>query len=96
MSVATNIASWGNSEAVRIPKSLLRSVGLSAGDSVRIATTERGVIEIAPIRREHRRVQPKRGITFDSLFEGYEPARQNTAAPWPTDDMLGTELEAWS
>lgn len=95
MSVATTVAPWGNSEAVRIPKSLLRSVGLSAGDKVTIGATERGSIEIVPTRRIHRRVQPKEGVTFATLFDGYEPTTAVDVPSWPSEDMAGAEAEAW-
>lgn len=96
MSVATNIASWGNSEAVRIPKSVLRAIGLSAGDGVRIGTTARGSIELVPVKRDHRCVQPKRGVTFESLFGNSYPDPVDSGPAWPTEDMAGVELEAWS
>lgn len=94
----TKIASWGNSDAVRIPRALLRLVGLSSGDSVDIVVNERNNIEIVPKGRAHRRVKPARGVTFDSLFANYDSTEAKSALPpaWPNDDMVGAEFEAWS
>lgn len=95
---ATKIASWGNSDAVRIPRTILRRVGLASGDGVDVVVNERNNIEIIPRARAHRRVKPMRGVTFDSLFAGYDPSatRADLPSAWPDDDMIGAEFEAWS
>lgn len=95
---ATKISSWGNSDAVRIPRSLLKRVGLSSGDGVDVVVNERNNIEIVPRSRVHRRVKPMRGITFDSLFAGHDPSawKADASPAWPDDDMVGAEFEAWS
>ncbi len=94
---STRIAPWGNSEAIRIPQALLRAAGLSAGDDVNIIINERNNIEVVQKPQEHRCVKPTDGITFDTLFAGFDPASLASAAPaWPTDDMEGAEFEAWS
>ncbi|WP_165171025.1 AbrB/MazE/SpoVT family DNA-binding domain-containing protein [Adlercreutzia sp. ZJ242] len=91
----TRISSWGNSEAVRIPKGILKAAGLSAGDDVDVAVNERGNIELVPKERAHRRVRPARHVTYESLFAGYEgDARADSACAWP-DAMAGAEGRAW-
>lgn len=92
----TKIATWGNSEAVRIPRSVLRAVGLGAGDDVEVRVNERNRIELVPKQQVHRRVRPTKGVSFDSLFAGYDPAKLPPAPAWPDDDFVGAELEAWS
>ena len=94
--MATMIAPWGNSEAVRIPRDVLRSAGLRRGDQVRLEVNGRGRIEIVPQVQEHRRVEPARGITFDSLFKGYEGDRASNDAAWPNDDLVGAEWDSWA
>lgn len=94
--MATAIAAWGNSDAIRIPRSLLREVGLRKGDNVELKVNESGRIEIVPEARAHRRVEPARDVTFDSLFKDYVPAACDPSADaWPGDEFVGAEREAW-
>lgn len=69
-----------------------------AGNDADVVVDERGNIEIAPKTKAHRRVKPEKGITFDSLFEGYEPSDKPSdySSPWLGDDLSGAEHEAWS
>lgn len=91
----TTIATWGNSEAVRIPREILRITGLGKGDRVSVQVNEKGCIEIAPKPREHRRVAPARGITYDALFKNYTGGRLENAGAWPDDSLVGAEKDAW-
>ncbi len=94
---STRVASWGNSEAIRIPQSILRAAGLAPGDRVEIVVNERHNIEVFRKAPEHRRVRPAEGITFDTLFAGYNSETCPTSEPaWPDEDMQGDEFEAWS
>ena len=97
-STATKIASWGNSDAIRIPRAILKSAGLASGDGVEVVLNERNNIEIIPKARQHRRVKPMRGITFETLFAGYDPSKTagSMSPAWPDDNMVGAEFEAWS
>jgi antitoxin MazE len=56
MSVAakTQIAKWGHSLAVRIPKPVAQSVRLREGDHLTVAASNDGAIVIRPARREYR------------------------------------------
>ena len=92
----TKISTWGNSDAVRIPCAILRAVGLLAGDDVELIINERNNIEIVPAGKSHRNARPKRGVTFDALFSGYEPRKRDAVSAWPDDEMVGAELEAWT
>ena len=94
MSYATTISSWGNSEAIRIPKSILRSVGLRAGDKVNVGADSQGRIAITPAQTEHRRVRPQPGISYATLFSDYDPAHIPTGQ-WPDDHMRGAEFDSW-
>lgn len=92
----TKISTWGNSDAVRIPCAILRAVGLLSGDDVELIVNERNNIEIVPAGKSHRSVRPKRGVTFDALFSGYNPQVHSPTPAWPDNDMMGAELEAWT
>lgn len=100
--MSTAIASWGNSEAIRIPQDMLRRAGLHKGDRVTFEINERGNLEIVPEEKEHRHVAPARGVTYESLFKDYDvSAAVKMPMPegectWPDDDMAGAEYEAWS
>lgn len=93
--MTTAVAQWGNSLAIRIPRSILNLVSLRQGDEVSISVNDRGNIEIAATQLKHRRVSPVQGVTFDSLFAGYEGARGDSADAWPSDNLVGEEREAW-
>ena len=97
-SSSTRISVWGNSDAVRIPRGALRAVGLASGDSVEVVVNERHNIELVPKQRAHRRIRPKKGVSFDTLFAGYEPpaTEPRVGECWPDDSMVGAELDAWS
>ena len=94
--MATTIAPWGNSEAVRIPRDVLRSVGLRRGDQVSFEVNHSGRIEIIPQKQPHRRVEPARGVTFDTLFKGYEGGCLAGGDAWPNDDLVGAEWDSWA
>jgi len=92
----TTIASWGNSEAIRIPRGMLQLAGFSKGDPVIIELNSRGNLEIRLVKDGHRHVEPTPGVTFAKLFEGYEGGRENTSDPLPDDEPMGAERDAWS
>ncbi len=94
---STAVAAWGNSDAIRIPRDLLRRVGLKTGDPVTVAVNDRGNLEISPEPLAHRRCAPATGVTFDSLFKGYRGGRLDNAGAWEgDDDLVGAEREAWA
>lgn len=94
--MATTIAPWGNSEAVRIPRDVLRSAGLRRGDQVSFEVNRKGRIEIIPQKQPHRRVEPARGVTFDTLFKGYEGGCLANGDAWPSDDLAGADWDSWA
>lgn len=99
---ATAIGKWGNSDAVRIPKSVIARAGLRRGDMVNFIVTGPGQITVYR-EDEHRRVVPAKGVDFNTLFSKYEGdaqaalADQKAAGPaWPDDDLVGAEWDVWS
>ncbi len=50
----TQLAKWGNSLALRIPKAIADSAGLRKGDPVSLRVSEEGGIVVSPGRRRYR------------------------------------------
>lgn len=94
--MTTSIATWGNSEAVRLPKGILAKVGLSAGDVVDLVVDGDGRIVIVPEKKAHRKVAAKEGVTAASLFSGYTSDRYDASGAWPSNELVGAERDAWS
>lgn len=69
------IARWGNSLGLRIPKDLAARAGLQAGARVEI-TAEGDRIVITPARRRY---------TLDELLEGVTPEAMREAFDWGPD-----------
>jgi antitoxin MazE len=93
--MGTAVATWGNSEAIRIPRSKLRRVGLKNGDQVTIEVNNKGNLEIIPIRTQHRRVIPLRRLSFEELFKDYGKDPLDNRDAWLSDDLIGVEMQAW-
>ena len=53
MAAKTVIAKWGNSLAVRIPRSVARDARLAEGDRVELQLNSSGGIELRPARPHH-------------------------------------------
>lgn len=95
----TTIATWGNSEAVRIPKYLLDMAELHRGDEVFIEFVSRGQLGVRrAVPSEHRHVMPSKRLTFDDLFRGYTGSRLDNGDTWGDADEHATPAEqrAWS
>ena len=58
-----SIQRWGNSNAVRIPKAILKTAGLAENERVEIIAKE-GSVMILPAKRRYK--------SLEELFEGYE------------------------
>lgn len=59
----TTVQRWGNSNAIRLPKSILESVHLAENDQVEIIA-DGYFIRIQPVK--------KAPASLEELFEGYE------------------------
>lgn len=93
--MATTLVRWGNSDAIRIPKDLLRKVGLKRGDSVEIEVNAAGRLELLPAQEAHRHVQPSRKVSAEELLQAYKGGRLDNRDAWPEDGLFGEEQEAW-
>ncbi len=58
----TNIQKWGNSQGIRIPKSILETASMKENDKVEIRAEHDCII----IRRS-----PKKHLTIEERFKGY-------------------------
>jgi len=50
----TQLAKWGNSLALRIPKSVAESAGLRKGDPVNLRVSEEGEVLVSAARRKYK------------------------------------------
>ncbi|HTQ32841.1 MAG TPA: AbrB/MazE/SpoVT family DNA-binding domain-containing protein [Stellaceae bacterium] len=66
-----NIARWGNSLGLRIPKDLADQAGLHAGSRVEIAA-ENGRIIIAPARRRYVLAELLEDMTPEAMREAFD------------------------
>ena len=78
----TTIQKWGNSYAVRIPKSFIKEVGLEYRTDIEL-TLEDGKLIIQPA--------PEEAPTLKELLAGIKPENLHTAID--TGEALGNE--AW-
>ena len=77
----TRVQKWGNSLAVRIPKSFAAEAGLSANDAVELSLVE-GALVVKPLRpRAPALAELLRGITDDNL-----------PGEWDTGPAVGKEV----
>ncbi len=88
-----DLAKWGNSAAVRIPKQILERLNIAIGDALDLSTGEDGCIYIMPLKGEHRKIKAAKGVTAKGLFAGYHASEPIQA--WSDEDMLGAERDAW-
>lgn len=68
----TRISKWGNSLAIRLPRSVLAELSLSEGDSMEIGI-ENGRVVITPVSREY---------GLEELVEGITAENRHTETDW--------------
>ena len=80
MPVQVQIAKWGNSFGLRVPRNIAARVGLTEGARVDIEASEDGRIIITRSRRR---------FTLEELLEGMTPDREH---PLEDDAPRGEEI----
>jgi antitoxin MazE len=80
MSATTQLAKWGNSLGLRLPKSLAREVRLDEGDTVHLSV-DNGTIVIRPSRPRY---------TLDELVRRITPKNRHDESEW--GGPLGNEV----
>ncbi|TVM19997.1 AbrB/MazE/SpoVT family DNA-binding domain-containing protein [Oceanidesulfovibrio indonesiensis] len=76
MSTDTTIARWGNSLGLRIPKGTADTLGLKAGDAVRIEVSEDGLYL--------KKVQKTPKYTLNELLDQVTEENKHDAVDWGT------------
>ena len=69
---STNLAKWGSSLAVRIPKAILDAAQLKAGDQVEIEVQNRAIVIQAAAEKP----------TLEQLLDGITPENCHPATGW--------------
>ena len=69
MEATTQLSKWGNSLAVRIPKSMAESTLMREGDPVSLSVAQDGAIVIRPSRRKYGLDELVSGITARNRHE---------------------------
>ncbi|GHU78625.1 hypothetical protein FACS1894188_13590 [Clostridia bacterium] len=87
METTLQLANWGGSTALRIPKNFLKYLGIAEKSTVTIATTDKNELIITPVYRHK---------TLDERFEGwngekYEPTEEDYE--WLNMKPIGEEVE---
>ena len=72
MTAKAQLAKWGNSYAVRIPRAVLEKAQVQEGDELEI-TARAGTITIAPTKRQ---------VTLSDLLAGITPKNRHTEVDW--------------
>ena len=85
MKMALQIAKWGNSLALRIPKTVADQAGLTVGSVVK-ANVRAGVLSVTPLKKPKKR----RGKQLSRLLKGMTPAHFQHEIGWGTP--VGKEI----
>ena len=72
MATITQLAKWGNSLGLRLPKSVAREVQLDEGDTVQVSV-DNGTIVIRPSRRRY---------SLDELIRRITPKNRHDESDW--------------
>lgn len=83
MAEVLKIQKWGNSQGIRIPKKILKTLDLSINDNVLIEE-EKDCIKIKKIEEEKRK-------TIKELFANYEGDYKSEEIDW--GEPVGREIE---
>ncbi len=77
----TQLSKWGHSLAVRIPKGVAQSAGLSEGDSLDVVADDAGAITIRAARRTY---------SLDELVSRITKKNRHDELEW--GDLVGKEV----
>jgi len=80
--VRTRLARWGNSLALRIPKTVAEDARLSEGDQLTVAVAKDGSLSLRPARRKYR---------LEDLVSRITPRNRHQETDWGPK----TGKEAW-
>ncbi|MBO4226254.1 AbrB/MazE/SpoVT family DNA-binding domain-containing protein [Bradyrhizobium neotropicale] len=66
------VSKWGNSLAVRLPKTLVDQLGLKEGDELNIVVAKDGVLEVETAEAQRQRALDRLAKLNWTLPEGYK------------------------
>ena len=69
----TKVAKWGNSLAVRLPKSVIEESDLRPGDRLNVSVGRKGAITLSPKQSR---------IPLDALLKEMKPAKGHRETDW--------------
>jgi antitoxin component of MazEF toxin-antitoxin module len=85
METTLQLAAWGGSTALRIPKSFLQQLNMDEKSTVKLKITENNELIIAPVYRHK---------TLEELFEGFDGVYELTDEDreWLNMEPVGREI----
>jgi antitoxin MazE len=72
MEASMLVSKWGNSLAVRLPKTLVDQLGLKEGDELNVVAAANGAIEVETREAQRQRALDRLGELKWDLPEGYK------------------------
>lgn len=78
--MTTRLRKWGNSMAVRIPKTVMRKARLRAGEELELVVTKPGAVELR--RRKRRAKKQKSNPTLKELMRRVTPENVHPEVDW--------------
>ncbi len=79
--MTATIQKWGNSLALRIPKTIANEIELKQGDSVQIEVTD-GLLAVRPARPRYRLADLVRGITKNNRHQESDWGKSEGREAW--------------
>ena len=77
----TQVSKWGNSLAVRLPRTVTKEVGLRDGEPVDLSLEGKRIV-IAPQRRRYRLSDLMRRVTADNIHDAVETGEPEGRDVW--------------
>jgi antitoxin MazE len=77
----SQLAKWGNSLAVRLPRQIVETARLQEGDPLSLSVGKDGAVVMRPARRKYR---------LDELVSRIKPKNQHSETDW--GEPVGKEL----
>ncbi len=80
--MSTNVAKWGNSLAVRLPKGVAEKAGLSEGEPLEVSVSKAGDVILSKTRRRYTLDELVAGITPENRHEEIDLGRPVGKEVW--------------
>lgn len=83
--MTTKVQKWGNSLALRLPKDLVKSAGLSEGKEIELSQTAGGILMVSKKKKPQ--------FQLEKLLAQITPENRHALLPW--NDDRGAEKVIW-